>query len=142
MLVVKNKKWNYPSMIDQFFNRDFNHLMGIDHESMMPHVNIMEDEASFRIDVAAPGLTKEDLHIQLENEIITISAEKKNESEAKTGNYLKKEFSYHSFKRSFNLPENVNTGGIQASYENGVLKVILPKMEKNQKPSMQTIAIS
>lgn len=142
MLVVKNKKWNYPSLVDQFLNRDLSQFIGADVETMIPHVNILENDAEFQIELAAPGLNKEDLQIQIEKEVISISADKKTEAEQKTGNYLKREFGYQSFKRSFNLPESVNQSGIHAKYENGVLKVVLPKVEKNQLKQMQTIAIS
>jgi HSP20 family protein len=91
--------------------------------------------------VAAPGLKKEDFFIHLEKETLSISADVKQENEEKKPNYLKKEFSYQSFKRSFSMPENVNKDGIQASYENGVLKVSLPKMEKNE-ASSKTISVA
>lgn len=142
MLVVKNKKWNYPSLVDHFLNRDLSQFIGSDVESMMPTVNIIENDAEFQIELAAPGLQKEDLQIDIEKEVISISADKKSESEQKNGNYLKREFSYHRFKRSFNLPENINTSAIHAKYENGVLKVVLPKVEKNPQKEKQTIVIS
>lgn len=142
MLVVKNKKWNYPSLVDHFLNRDLSQLIGSDVESMMPTVNIIENDAEFQIELAAPGLQKEDLRIEVEKEVISISADKKSETEQKNGNYLKREFSYHRFKRSFNLPENVNASAIHAKYENGVLHLVLPKVEKNLQKDKQTIVIS
>lgn len=144
MLVVKSNKpkWAYPSMIDQFLNRELASVFGSDFQSLVPNVNIVETENAYSIEVAAPGLKKEDFSISLDKETLTISADVKKENEEKKPNYLKKEFSYQSFKRSFTMPENVNKEGIGASYENGVLQVGLPKKEKATETSSKTIAIS
>ncbi len=142
MLVVKNKKWNTPGVFDQFLNHDLHQLLGSDYRSSMPAVNVIENQASYEIEVAAPGLAKEDLQVSIEKDVLTISAEKKTSTENKNGNYLKREFSYHSFKRKFNVPEHADTNAIKASYENGVLKVVLPKKEKNDDNTSKTIAVS
>ena len=141
MLVVKNKKFNYPSMLDQYLNRDLHPFLGAEFQSLMPHVNILESEKSFNIELAAPGLNKEDLNIHLEKNIMTVSNEKKEEKKLNSANYLKREFSYHSFKRSFNIPENVDSTNIKAQYENGVLKIELPKKEAEVSASTKTIEI-
>ena len=85
MLVVKNKKFNYPSMLDQYLNRDLHPFLGAEFQSLMPHVNILESEKSFNIELAAPGLNKEDLNIHLEKNIMTVSIEKKEEKKLKCG---------------------------------------------------------
>ena len=150
MLVVKNKRfpqtwnnrgWNTPGVFDQFFNREFHPLFGNELQSTLPHVNILEDETGFHIELAAPGLAKEDLKIDLDKQVLTVSAEKKATAEDKKPNYLKREFSYQTFKRSFNVPENVDTTGVKASFENGVLKVVLPKKEKDNTVTSKTITI-
>ncbi|MES2329551.1 MAG: Hsp20/alpha crystallin family protein [Bacteroidota bacterium] len=80
--------------------------------------------------MSAPGRNKEDFKINLDNGLLTISFEKKEEAENKEYKTIRKEFSFRSFKRSFNLDDKINTAGIQAKYENGVLKVYLPKKEE------------
>lgn len=150
MIVVKNKNctpqttnrgWN-SNPFNQFFSPELQSLFGSDFQSQTPGVNIIEDEKSFTIEMAAPGLAKEDFKIDLNKEVLTISADKKVEDETKKPNYLKREFSYYSFKRNFRVSEKVETADIKASYENGVLKVILPKKENNNDETSKTIAIS
>ncbi len=142
MLVLKNKKINTPDVFDQFFNRDLHRILGADFQANAPQVNIVENEMGYQIELAAPGLKKEDLGISIEQQTLTISAEKKSDIESKTTRYLKKEFSYQTFKRSFTVPEQVNVSGIKANYENGVLTVHLPKKEKKEAPASKTITIS
>ncbi len=102
-----------------------------------PSVNILESKENFRIDMAAPGLTKEDFKIDVVQGVLSISAEKKvsNSTTPETENqmpelkYVRREFGYSAFKRTFNLPENVDTANISAQYSNGVLQVTVPKTE-------------
>ena len=98
--------------------------------SSLPAINISEDEKSYTVDVVSPGFKKEDFKINLDNGLLTVSFEKKEETENKEYKTIRKEFSFRSFKRSFNLDDKINTGGIQAKYENGVLKIYLPKKEE------------
>ncbi len=150
MIVVKNKNctpqttnrgWN-SNPLNQFFAPEFQSFFGSDFQSQTPGVNIVEDEKGFTIEMAAPGLAKEDFKIDLNKEVLTISADKKVEDETKKPNYIKREFSYNSFKRNFKVTEKIETSGISASYENGVLKVILPKKEKSNEETSKTITIS
>lgn len=92
--------------------------------------NIKEDETAYHIELAAPGLKKEDFAISLNNNQLTISAKQEDSKEEKTENYTRKEFSYTSFERSFRLPKNINSEQIQAAYTDGILKIELPKVEK------------
>ncbi len=96
-----------------------------------PAVNVKETEKSFELEVAAPGLKKEDFNIALDEDILKISAERKTETtEGQEGErYSRREFSYQSFARSFSLPETVNKEAIAASYNDGVLSIVLPKVE-------------
>jgi len=129
-----------PSIWDNFFNRD---LFNWDNNfantgSSIPAVNIKETPESFLVEMAAPGMEKKDFKIELDGSALTISSEKQNESEDREGdNYSRKEFSYHSFYRTFHLPkEVVNADKIQAKYENGLLRLDIPKRdEAKQKPS-------
>ena len=130
--------------IDTLFNTTLADAMGTDFTNSSPSVNIVEHDAHFTMQLAAPGLQKSDFSINIENDYLVISAEKKTEKE-ETGNegkFTRREFNYSSFKRSFQLDENINREGIAASYENGVLSITLPKKEETwKKPGTTTIEI-
>ncbi|OEK01004.1 hypothetical protein BFP97_05530 [Roseivirga sp. 4D4] len=119
---------------DSFFNLDFPR-MGNGWPSRIPAANVKENENEYIIDLAAPGMAKGDFKIDIENGALTISSEKEEESEDKSDDYTRKEFSYSSFTRSFRLPESINEDKIKAKYENGVLVVSLPKKEEAKKLS-------
>lgn len=129
--VAVNRLNNLDKWVNDFFNDDLS--MRFNHAT--PSVNVVETNDSFKIEVAAPGLAKEDFKVNIEKDTLTVSAEKKventveNENEAKTEKYLRKEFGYSTFQRSFTLPENVQTEAVKATYENGVLLITLPKAE-------------
>ena len=93
-------------------------------------VNIHETTDAFHLELNAPGRSKEDFTIQVDKGLLTISFEKKEGSEEKSYKTIRKEFTYKSFKRSFSIDEQINADGIQARYENGVLKLFLPKKEE------------
>jgi len=130
-------------MIDQLFSREFAGMPGSDSQSLIPNVNILEAGSGYTIEVAAPGLKKEDFIVQLEKNRLVISARQKQDKEEapSAARYLKKEFSYQSFSRQFSLPETVNKDAIKASYDNGVLKVELPKAEKTEN-AVKSISIA
>lgn len=107
----------------------------------MPAVNVKDNEKNYEIEVAAPGMKKEDFSITVDNRILTISAEVKEEKEVKEDKYSRREFVSGSFSRSFTLPENVDENNIQANYENGILKVVVPKAQEKS-PQKKTIALS
>ncbi len=137
-------KSSMPSLMNELFNDDwfdgFFSLMPV--RSNMPTVNIIEEKDQFRLEVAAPGLEKEDFKIDLNNDILTLSAEKKQESEEKNKKYLRREFNYCSFKRSFTLPDYVDADKIEAKHKNGILTVIIPKKEEAKEKEPRTINIS
>jgi len=109
----------------------------------IPAVNIKETENDFEVDVAAPGMAKDDFKIELNNNVLAISSEKQSESQAEEGqNLTRREFSYQSFSRSFTLPELVERDGITAKYENGILRVIIPKKEEAKPKPLKQIPIS
>ena len=97
----------------------------------MPSVNVKEEDSTYQIMVAAPGMKKEDFNIGIDRNILTISSENKSETEEKDeqGFFTKREFNFSSFSRSFTLPESVDIDNIEASYENGILNVSVPKKE-------------
>lgn len=126
---------------DEFFNWPTNGYEK--NRGYSPAVNISENENGFTLDVAAPGLQKEDFTIKIEDDLLTISAEVKTESEDKTPNYTRKEFGFKSFKRSFRITEEqINQDEIKASYENGVLSIQLPKKEEAKPLPARSISIS
>lgn len=99
----------------------------------VPAVNVTEDKDSYRLSLAAPGMKKEDFKINLEGNMLTISAETEGEKEEKNGKYSRQEYNYSSFSRSFQLPEMISKDKIEAHYEEGVLKLKLPKNEEAKK---------
>ncbi|MEY3425906.1 MAG: hypothetical protein RL265_1305 [Bacteroidota bacterium] len=109
----------------------------------LPSVNIEETDKDFKIHLAAPGLKKEDINIELANNVLTISSEKQEEKEEKeeSGNYYRKEFNYQSFSRSFTLPENANESKIEASYKDGILHVDVAKKQISSPKSVKNISI-
>jgi HSP20 family protein len=98
--------------------------------SRVPAVNISESEGNYHIELAAPGLQKEDFKINLDKNILSISAEQEKEEKDETKNYSRREYSYNSFVRSFNLPDSVDQSNIEAQYQNGVLKINVAKREE------------
>ncbi|WP_020530975.1 Hsp20/alpha crystallin family protein [Flexithrix dorotheae] len=125
----------FSNFVDNFFNDGWNRLPGKsffdDDNFNIPAVNIQENDKEFNIELAAPGLDKKDFKIEIDHGVLTISTEKENkvEEKDKAGNYTRREFSYHSFRRSFQLPDTVNADDIKAGYDNGLLNITLPKRE-------------
>jgi HSP20 family protein len=103
-----------------------------------PQTNIHETPEAYHLEINAPGRTKEDFKIQVEQGLLTVSFEKKEES-AKSEDYktIRREFEFRSFKRSFSVDEKINVDGIEAKYENGVLKLLLPKKEESKQIAKQ-----
>ena len=131
MTFAKNNPVYFGNLFDEIFNQ-YPANWGKDaqnHFSSVP-ANIHETKDGYHVELSAPGRSKEDFNVNLENGLLTISFEKKEETENKEYKTIRKEFSYRSFKRSFSLDEKINTAGIQAKYENGVLKLYLPKKEE------------
>lgn len=118
----------YPVFANPLLNNEWMGRFFDDEErTSAPSVNVKETEKGFELAVAAPGLEKKDFRISVEKDQLTISAQKENQSEEKTNRFLRREFSYEKFTRSFTLPENIDAENITAQYENGVLNVLLPK---------------
>ena len=107
----------------------------------LPRVNISEDKNNFTLDVAAPGLHKSDFKIDVNGNILTISAQREENKEDKDEKYTRKEYNYSSFSRSFTLPEGVQQEKIEATYDGGVLKLSLPKNEKTAEKNHKAITV-
>jgi len=122
------------ALFDEFFRPMVPSLENQMGRLVVPAVNIIEDDKGVEIDVAAPGLEKADFDIKVEDNVLTISAHKEEQKLEEGANYIKKEFGYENFQRSFTLPDNMfDTDKIEAKYENGVLKIYIPKVEEQQK---------
>ncbi|MBA4055721.1 MAG: hypothetical protein C0490_13480 [Marivirga sp.] len=107
----------------------------------MPAVNIRENEKNYEIELAVPGYDKKYFNISIDDGLLTISAEKREEKEKKEENYTRREFGFSSFSRSFNLPINTNEDDINAKYQDGVLKLLIAKKEGNTAKTRRAIDI-
>ncbi len=124
-----------PHFFDDFFTRDlfdWNDRNYSKSRTTLPSVNIIESNDDFRVEMAAPGMNKEDFQIELDNEILKISSDKQHHEEMQEGaRYSRHEFSYQAFHRSFHLPKSVvDESKIQATYDNGILRILIPKKEE------------
>lgn len=146
-LANRNSNQNFPTVsnwLEDIFNRELPSVFNSNFNTgiTLPKVNIKETADAFVVEMAVPGLKKSDFHIDLNNEVLSISTETKEESEHKEENYTRREFGYSSFKRTFNLPESVNDEKINATYENGILHILLPKKEEAKQKPARSIKIS
>lgn len=134
--VRKNQSW-LPSIFNDFFDNDWVMRSPV---TSSPAINVVEKDKSYNVEVAAPGLTKDDFKISINDDILVISMEKKEEKkEEKEDRYLHREFSYASFNQRLALPENINKDNITAKVDNGVLEINLPKLEESEIPKTQKI---
>lgn len=129
MTLVKHNYKNLDNIFDDLLN-NFPANWGRDMNFSIPPVNIHENNDAYHLELVAPGLKKESFKIALEKGVLSISYEHKQEAENKEYKTHRKEFRTSSFKRSFTVDDKVNTDGIQAKYEDGVLKLYLPKKEE------------
>ncbi len=120
---------SFPGIFDELFN-SFPSNFSTANNVTPAFVNIKEDEQGYHLELNAPGRNKEDFKLNVEKGILAISCEKKAEAEDKAYKTIRNEFSFSSFKRSFSLDDKINADGIEAKYENGILKVYLPKKEE------------
>jgi HSP20 family protein len=142
MLAKRDDLW-YPisKIFDDFFNTEVAEWAKQNFSATgttIPAVNIKETEKSFEVEVAAPGMSKKDFKIELDNNMLIISSEKKEEKtdEDKDGKYTRREFSYQSFQRSFTLPMDIiDEKKIEAKYKDGILTIVIPKKEETTKPT-------
>ena len=139
MAIIRSTNSWLPSVFNDFFGNEW---MESSVKST-PAVNIQQNEAGFIVEVAAPGMTKEDCVVRLdENNNLVISFEKKTESEdKKNGAYLRREFSYSQFQRTMILPDNIDKENISAEVKNGVLSVVIPTIDETEKVTEKLIEI-
>lgn len=142
MTLIKKSNELFPTFFDDFFGRDLFFNNDLSRTQTMPSVNIIENADAFEVEMAAPGMNKNDFKIELDNQNLTISYEKKEEENKQEKQYTKREFYYQAFQRSFTLPQTVESEKIKAKYNDGILTLLIPKKEEaKQKPS-RLIAIS
>jgi len=134
--------WNNDSLksflsSDDFFNNDF-----FEEDSLMPAMNVKEHDDDFEIEFAAPGFSKKDFEVTIDDNILNVCGEKKTEVEEKEEDYTRKEFSYNSFKRSLSLPKTVSPDqNVKATYKNGILKLNLLKKEEVKEQLKKVIEV-
>jgi HSP20 family protein len=146
-LVKRENYWpSLPNFFNDFLNRDWydwsNQNFSLTNTTI-PSVNIKETDNEFMVEMAAPGMEKDDFKIDLNNNLLTISSEKQAENKVDEGkNITRREFSYQSFSRSFTLPAIVETDKITAKYTNGILNVHIPKREEAKPKPLKQIKVS
>lgn len=139
MNIVKRRSHAYPvsSIWDDFFGKNWLDLAKpafSDHS--LPAVNIKESDVDFSLELAVPGMSKDDFKIEVENDRMSVSAEHEANKKEEDEKYTRQEFSFQSFKRSFQLPKSANADKIKANYAEGLLKITIPKREEAKlKPS-------
>ena len=119
----------FPSLLDEVFGND-TPFSALSSRSHVPSVNISETDTNFELALAAPGKTRKDFNVELDDHVLTVSSESKNEVVTNTEQYKRREFRYDNFQRSFRLPETVDTAHIKANYDNGILSINMPKRKE------------
>ncbi|MFK8104651.1 MAG: Hsp20/alpha crystallin family protein [Saprospiraceae bacterium] len=133
---------NLDNWIDNFFNHNIGDFMGADFVKNQAAANIVELPDAFRIELAAPGLEKTDFDIKVEKNRLSIAVNKTVERSAEDGKFTRREFDFNTFQRSFQLRKDIEMDQIDASYEQGVLSLVLPKKVKEEAVEKRTITIS
>jgi HSP20 family protein len=130
---------SFDSVVDDFFNS----IPGLWNEGYsginLAPVNIYETAEGFQLEVSVPGINKEDIKVNVEKGLLTISYDKKEENKSEGSKTIRREFSSRSFKRSFTVAEEINADAVQAKYENGILKLLLPKKEQVKETPKQVV---
>jgi len=136
----------HPSLFDRFFENDLFDWSSRNYSNTnttLPSVNIKESSDDFEVEVAAPGFKKDDFKIELNHDLLTISSTKETENETEEGQQFSlREFSYQSFSRSFTLPNTADSDKIGAKYENGILRILIPKKEEARPKPTRQIKVS
>lgn len=138
------KSGKVPVLFDEFFkpwNEWFNGNELFPATINIPAVNVTENEKSYDVSLAAPGMKKEDFHIDIDGNLLTVSSEREQNEEEKNKKFSRKEYSYASFSRSFTLPDEVNREKIEANYTDGILHIVLPRNTDGKKETSKKIAI-
>ena len=142
--MLRKNRETVPSFIDEFFGKDWMDSIFSDRPGIStPAVNVKETDNEFMIEVAAPGLDKKDFKVDVDNNVLSISSEKEYKGEEKEeGRYMRREFGYATFSRSFSLPEAVDAEKIKAKHKDGILMITIPKKEEAKRKPPKQIEIS
>jgi HSP20 family protein len=136
----------FSRMFGDFFDKAFSDWTNTNYSltnTTLPAVNVKETKDDYLVSMAVPGMSKKDFKIDLKDNILTISSEKKDEKKKEEDNYTRREYSYQSFSRSFTLPKDVvNDEKIEAKYDNGELRIKIPKKEEAKPKAPKQIAIN
>lgn len=141
MTLLRKKDAYFPNVWNDLFDHNFYHTAKAHAGTTVPAVNIKETEDGFQIEMASPGMQKDDFNIKLDQQILTISAKKTEAADESNDKYTRKEYSFSSFSRRFTLPESANTDSISAGYEAGILTVNISKKEEAKPKPSREIAI-
>jgi HSP20 family protein len=144
-------KWNsngnsatpaFSNLLESFFGRDLADFVGKDFANTVPAVNVVESAEKFTVEVAAPGLKKENFQVNLNNNLLTIASKYEQTKEENKSKYARREFGFASFQRTFTLPNTVDANRIEAKYQDGILYIHLPKREEAKEKPPRQINIS
>ncbi len=141
MLAKINRNY-VPAYWDDFFNDSFfNQVKSTSCSGTAPAVNVSEDDKGYTIEVAAPGIERKDFNLEVDNDVLTISSEQKASKEEQKQTFLRREFNFLTFKRSFQLPETIDQEQIKATHEAGILTLTLPKKEAELQKAPKQIEV-
>jgi HSP20 family protein len=132
---------SFGKIFDDLFNRSISDIVGTDFTSESPSVNIIETDEAFELEIAAPGLNKNDFNVSIEKDQLTISAERNTEEGENTSTYKRKEYDFKKFSRKFRLPKTVDKETVKAKYNLGLLRVTVDKTPEAKEKSPRTINI-
>ncbi|MGK7397368.1 MAG: Hsp20/alpha crystallin family protein [Candidatus Cyclobacteriaceae bacterium M3_2C_046] len=146
MALIKRNQNLFPfDLFDEFFNTEVSNWKRKNYatqNSTLPKVNIREDQNGYVVEMAAPGLKKDDFKIELDQNVLSISSENKEAHKNEDEGYSRQEFAFQSFCRSFTLPETADSAQIKAKYHNGILEIGIPKKEEAKPQPPKTIKVS
>ena len=148
--LMRRNDFAFPTisrLFDDFFGNelmDWNNRNFSRTGTSLPAVNVRENDDNYTVEVAAPGMKREDFNVQVHQNVLTISSEKREErnQNGENGRYSRREFSYQSFSRSFSLPDTVDAEHIEGRYEDGVLHLVIPKKEEAKPKPVRRIEIA
>ena len=141
-MIAKINRHYVPAYWDDFFNDSFfNQVKSTSCNGTTPAVNVSEDDKEYTIEVAAPGIKRKDFNLELDNDVLTISTEQKASKEEQKQTFLRREFNFQTFKRSFQLPETIDHEQIKATHEAGILTLTLPKKEAEVQKTPRQIEV-
>ena len=144
---VDKPRTSWPTLFDsgwmeKFFNAPIDEFFNLGKVMNVPAVNVTETEKEFKLCVAAPGLEKKDFKVEMIDDMLTISAEKEKEEKEEHGRFNRREFNYSSWTRSFTLPAGCEFNKIDAKYENGELRLFIPKKEGKEIKKIKNISVN